>query len=279
MLGSIARRLNTLNGSISLAITGSQRCTIHSSSVLNNYYAKYVPNSKKKRERKRIDEEDFTWMEPLQKYKAEKLAEKDMPEKEPHLLHVVTLAAQVPKTTWWEKKILVEYGLFEKYNYRMKKRPTVVLKNIPSVNSRLDLIKHLVEIKPLTCPGGLPVTVEDARHFQINSNGELVQRQHFIEKTEEQKKLEEGDPVEKAKDRWRMKSTTLYRDCDWRKVHNELYSDHVEPDYKFRYNQDSKELRYSFNKPEAIGRDVYRTRAPKRIHVPWSRPQLGRSYR
>ncbi|CAJ0928113.1 unnamed protein product [Ranitomeya imitator] len=51
----------------------------------------------------------------------------------------------------------------------------VVLKNIPSVNNQLKVIKHLVRVKPLKLPYGLP-TEEDLSDTYLNSLGQLVIR-------------------------------------------------------------------------------------------------------
>lgn len=50
-----------------------------------------------------------------------------------------------------------------------------VHKNIPSVNAKLKVVKHLIRIKPLKLPQGLP-SEEDMAHTCLKSNGELVVR-------------------------------------------------------------------------------------------------------
>ncbi|KAF1485294.1 39S ribosomal protein L30, mitochondrial, partial [Megadyptes antipodes antipodes] len=64
-------------------------------------------------------------------------------------------------------------------------------KNIPSVNSRLKVIKHLIRlvnylIQPLKLPHGLPTEEEMSDTF-LRSNGELVIKRHL--KPAEQKEI------------------------------------------------------------------------------------------
>uniref|UniRef100_A0A8C2SK45 Mitochondrial ribosomal protein L30 n=1 Tax=Coturnix japonica TaxID=93934 RepID=A0A8C2SK45_COTJA len=51
-------------------------------------------------------------------------------------------------------------------------------KNIPSVNSKLKVVKHLIRIQPLKLPHGLPTEEEMADTF-LTSNGELIIRQRL----------------------------------------------------------------------------------------------------
>ncbi|OXB75144.1 UNVERIFIED_CONTAM: hypothetical protein H355_009718 [Colinus virginianus] len=46
-------------------------------------------------------------------------------------------------------------------------------KNIPSVNSKLKVVKHLIRIQPLKLPHGLPTEEEMADTF-LTSKGELI---------------------------------------------------------------------------------------------------------
>ncbi|KAF1521055.1 39S ribosomal protein L30, mitochondrial, partial [Eudyptes sclateri] len=59
-------------------------------------------------------------------------------------------------------------------------------KNIPSVNSKLKVIKHLIRIQPLKLPHGLPTEEEMSDTF-LRSNGELVIKRHL--KPAEQKEI------------------------------------------------------------------------------------------
>lgn len=60
----------------------------------------------------------------------------------PHKLHMVRLIRSGIRRPYWEKRILKKLGLVT-----LKK--TVVLKNTPDVNKDLELIKELIEIRPV----------------------------------------------------------------------------------------------------------------------------------
>ncbi|KAJ8013294.1 hypothetical protein DPEC_G00051760 [Dallia pectoralis] len=87
---------------------------------------------------------------------------------QPHKLHVVTRVKSTMRRPYWEKKV-VEGLCLQKANV------PVIHKNIPSVNGQLKFIKHLVRIKPLKLPHGLPAD-EDMADTYLNSKGELIVR-------------------------------------------------------------------------------------------------------
>nr|ACO13533.1 39S ribosomal protein L30, mitochondrial precursor [Esox lucius] len=87
---------------------------------------------------------------------------------QPHKLHVVTRVKSTMRRPYWEKK-MVEGLCLQKANV------PVIHKNIPSVNSQLKFIKHLVRIQPLKLPYGLP-DEEDMADTYLNSKGELIVR-------------------------------------------------------------------------------------------------------
>ncbi|KAJ8350320.1 hypothetical protein SKAU_G00254500 [Synaphobranchus kaupii] len=90
---------------------------------------------------------------------------------QPHKLHLVTRVKSTTRRPYWEKKIVHDLGLG-------KSQQACVHKNIPSINSKLKIIKHLVKIQPLKLPQGLPAE-EDMADTLLNSNGELVVRKRL----------------------------------------------------------------------------------------------------
>ncbi|KAI7808934.1 39S ribosomal protein L30, mitochondrial [Triplophysa rosa] len=98
----------------------------------------------------------------------------------PHKLHIVTRVKSTMRRPYWEKKVVKSLGLLKAHEPR-------VHKNIPSVNSQLKMIKHLVKIQPLKLPYGLPAQ-EDLANTYLNSRGELVVKR--LLKPLEQKALE-----------------------------------------------------------------------------------------
>ncbi|XP_077391923.1 large ribosomal subunit protein uL30m [Festucalex cinctus] len=85
---------------------------------------------------------------------------------QPHKLHIVTRVKSVISRPYWEKNMVKSLGL-------QKSHTPVIHKNIPAVNRRLVSIKHLVRIKPLKTPYGLPAE-QDMADSYINSKGELI---------------------------------------------------------------------------------------------------------
>ncbi|XP_019380590.1 PREDICTED: 39S ribosomal protein L30, mitochondrial [Gavialis gangeticus] len=90
---------------------------------------------------------------------------------QPHKLHLVTRIRSVIGRPYWEKKIVKDFGL-------VKAHQPKVHKNIPSVNSKLRVIKHLIRVQPLKLPHGVP-TEEEMGDTYLNSRGELIIRQHL----------------------------------------------------------------------------------------------------
>ncbi|XP_063809433.1 large ribosomal subunit protein uL30m isoform X1 [Pseudophryne corroboree] len=85
-----------------------------------------------------------------------------------HKLHIVTRIRSFVGRPYWEKEVIDELKLQKAHN-------PVVHKNIPSVNRRLKVVKHLVRVQPLKLPYGLP-TEEDMSDTYLNSLGQLVIR-------------------------------------------------------------------------------------------------------
>ncbi|XP_054445633.1 39S ribosomal protein L30, mitochondrial-like [Pteronotus mesoamericanus] len=89
----------------------------------------------------------------------------------PHKLHIVTKIKSVKRYLYWEKDVIKMLGL-------EKAHTPQVHKNIPSVNAKLKVVKHLIRIKPLRLPQGLPKE-EDMAHTCLKSPGELVLPWHL----------------------------------------------------------------------------------------------------
>ncbi|XP_043928110.1 39S ribosomal protein L30, mitochondrial [Protopterus annectens] len=99
---------------------------------------------------------------------------------EPHKLHLVTRIKSVKGRPYWEKKIVNDLDLGKAHHPR-------VHKNIPTVNARLRIVKHLIRVQPLKLPQCLPNEEEYANTF-LKSTGELVVYQKL--KPVEQKAIE-----------------------------------------------------------------------------------------
>ncbi|XP_030321542.1 39S ribosomal protein L30, mitochondrial isoform X2 [Calypte anna] len=99
---------------------------------------------------------------------------------QPHQIHVITRIKSVIGRPYWEKKIIHDLGLDKAHQPRLHK-------NIPSVNSKLKVVKHLIRIQPLKLPYGLPTEEEMSDTF-LTSKGELVIKKRL--KPVEQKAIE-----------------------------------------------------------------------------------------
>ncbi|XP_044289648.1 39S ribosomal protein L30, mitochondrial isoform X2 [Varanus komodoensis] len=100
---------------------------------------------------------------------------------QPHKLHLVMRIKSGRRRPYWEKEMIEVLGLGKRYE-------PVVHKNIPSVNAKLKIIKHLIRIKPLKLPHGMP-SEEDMSDTFINcTTGELIIRRCL--KPVEQKTIE-----------------------------------------------------------------------------------------
>ncbi|KAM5179458.1 large ribosomal subunit protein uL30m [Mantella aurantiaca] len=85
---------------------------------------------------------------------------------QPHKLHIITRIRSFVGRPYWETDVVKKLGL-------QKAQKPVIHKNIPAVNKQLKIIKHLVRVKPLKLPYGLP-TEEEMSGTYLNSKGELV---------------------------------------------------------------------------------------------------------
>ncbi|XP_048202343.1 39S ribosomal protein L30, mitochondrial-like [Perognathus longimembris pacificus] len=89
----------------------------------------------------------------------------------PHKLHIVTRIRSTQRRPYWEKDIIKMLGL-------QKAHTPQVHKNIPSVNAKLKVVKHLIRIKHLKLPQRLP-TEENMSNTCLKSTGELVVQWHL----------------------------------------------------------------------------------------------------
>jgi len=244
--------------------------------VLIHQQRHYVRNAKRKRAERLVANTDFSWLEPLHEYQAgAEQRQAEQAKNEPHLLHVVKRTAPMKGRPWWEKEIMRQFGLYDPKakSSQYRKCLTVVLKNIPSVNKKLNEVKHLVEILPLTFPHGMPQSEEDAKHSYLNCRGELLVKQQITPP------LPASDAAQEESQRWELTKELVAKDCNYRKVNYKLHQEWHPPDYVHHFNQDGKELRYNFNKPEAIGRETHPCKAPKRRIQNYDRSYLDRAYR
>ncbi|XP_078078040.1 large ribosomal subunit protein uL30m isoform X1 [Mustelus asterias] len=90
---------------------------------------------------------------------------------QPHQLHIITRIKCTKRRPYWEKKIVHDLGLDKSNQPRIHK-------NVPSVNNKLKIIKHLIRVQPLKLPQGLP-TEQELADTCLKSTGELIIRRHL----------------------------------------------------------------------------------------------------
>ncbi|GFS19028.1 39S ribosomal protein L30, mitochondrial, partial [Elysia marginata] len=122
--------------------------------------------------KKWFDPADKSWAEPIYSHHEQK---QGRPEQEASMLHMVYRIKDHYTRPFWEKDILKEFGLYD------KAYTPVVLKNTPDVNGKLRQVQHLLRIKPVTFPYGLPKSESDYKHCFLNEHGEFVVKHQLQE--------------------------------------------------------------------------------------------------
>ena len=126
----------------------------------------------------------------------------------------------------------------------------VPLKNTPEINKKLTAIKHLVEVKPLCFPHGIPEHKSDFDHLVLKTDGSL----------EVKKMLADFDcpvedsPVESPKGKYKMTPEVLKEHLDEMKNEYRIYEEYFKAEYVYEHNQDGKEYRYK-KYPYTVKRD------------------------
>lgn len=96
------------------------------------------------------------------------------------------------------------------FQFILQKGAIAVVKNIPENNARLQKIKHLIHITPITFPHGEP-TEEDLNYTFLKENGECVVKKKI---QVSQERLEATEKHEK--DPTRLDRQTLKRELRMR---------------------------------------------------------------
>ncbi|XP_061184741.1 uncharacterized protein LOC133192744 [Saccostrea echinata] len=196
---------------------------------------KYVNRTALKRNRRKKN--DMSWAADLLNYQKNVL--KEQPEPSP--LHLVKRIKPLhvfgrPKK---EKTMLEKIGFTSKLG--SKNAPNaVIVKNTPTINNQLMLIKHLVTVTPITFPYGYPESEADFEHCRLNDNGEFIFVKDITPK-EEQQML----PMEpKTETVWDMDSETIKKHTEKIRRDMSLNEEFFTVDPVYKLNQDGKEYRY-----------------------------------
>ena len=103
----------------------------------------------------------------------------------------------------------------------------------------LQEVKHLVVIKPLSFPHGLPEHESDFNYIHIKPTGEAIVKKR-LQTTEEARKPDAHE--------WAMNKAVIKKECDRIRLNYNIHTEYHRPDYVYKRNQDGKEYRYNFNK-------------------------------
>ncbi|XP_022644256.1 39S ribosomal protein L30, mitochondrial-like [Varroa jacobsoni] len=133
---------------------------------------------------------------------------------EPSKLFVVQLVKSSALRPYWEKDIVRILGLEEskhekKMNMRKGVGTYVVVKNTPQMCRMLWRVKHLVRVKPVTFPDGLPTPgvytnsyLNHSGEFRKHSNFEVDPERLVVNKKFERVKLEGREIAKPMHLRW-----------------------------------------------------------------------------
>ena len=117
-----------------------------------------------------------------------------------------------------------------------------VHKNTPSMNALLMKVKHLVEVKPLRFPYGMPESESDYPYTFIQDDGVVIVHKELKQEIESR-----PDTAPEEDRRLMLDYDTILKDNE-RKLRNyELNKEYFPAQYKYRLNQDGKEYRYTKN--------------------------------
>ena len=122
------------------------------------------------------------------------------------------------------------------------------MKNVPSVNTDLYRIKHLIRVQPVRFPQGLPETEDDIRNCLLRPNGHFIIRKPLG--SVESPAISEDATAESIDVPAEVMRAHLSRRY-LRKYHNDRYKshallgEHFTSHYRYELNEDGQEYRYS----------------------------------
>jgi len=143
--------------------------------------------------------------------------------------------------TWFNKDFCEQIGLGNKE----KLSKFVFLPNIPSVSSMLFKIKHIIEIKPITFPNGIPDDFDPDKHgYKLKSNGEFVVHPSLkvdlkeMTKDADWMKLSSEDISREGRKHWKAPYTSVLGDSHYHK--DTRWRDNSKADSQYVKNQRTK---------------------------------------
>ncbi|XP_050414971.1 uncharacterized protein LOC126829258 [Patella vulgata] len=192
--------------------------------------------------------ENMSWTKPIYELQEQKMKEEKENKQEPAMLHMVWRVKKLAGRPYWEKDVLKMLKLDGKM-FQVQ-----IHKNTPEVNDMLKFVKHLIEIKPITFPYGLPTDETDYEHCLLQDNGEFVVTQKLNgADTDEIKVVDKPEKIPENQ----MDLETIKADNRNKLESFSLMSEYFQANYEYKYNQDKKEYRYNGDHNIGAGRDWY----------------------
>ncbi|KAF8572089.1 hypothetical protein P879_00331 [Paragonimus westermani] len=175
---------------------------------------------------------------------------------EPPLLHMVCRVKPIAGVPHYQRAILERHGLGK----GTKNHSWIIVKNTPSVNEDLDVIKHLIRIQPIQFPQGLPTPEDNLITCRLLPDGRFLRRhRNAIDGvivteaqkggTESPKSAENDIPLQLFEHN--SPGTGYLTRAYLREWHNRkwarfsLFREFFSSNYKYKLNQDGSEYRYS----------------------------------
>ncbi|KAK6173201.1 hypothetical protein SNE40_016697 [Patella caerulea] len=190
----------------------------------------------------------MSWAKPIYELQEQKMKEEKEKKQEPAMLHMVWRVKKLAGRPYWEKDVMKILKLDGKM-FQVQ-----IHKNTPEVNDMLKFVKHLIEIKPITFPYGLPTDETDYEHCLLQDNGEFVVTQKLNGADADEIKV--VDKPEKIPEN-QMDLETIKADNRKKLQSFSLMSEYFQANYEYKYNQDKKEYRYNGDHNIGAGRDWY----------------------
>lgn len=170
--------------------------------------------------------EPLDWKTTVLNYKKKLADQASEPLPPPSPMHVVSRCKSLKGQTKECKALCSHFGIGGKLHKQ------VVIPNSSSNNELLMQIKHLIRIKPLSLPQGLPETSSETWNSQLKTDGSL----HIIKSLQ---------PIEDAPKPTRLMCNQTLLDSNRRQMDNYgLLREYVKTKYVWRYNEDNREFSY-----------------------------------
>ncbi|XP_058791924.1 large ribosomal subunit protein uL30m isoform X2 [Phymastichus coffea] len=113
------------------------------------------------------------------------------PEFKPSKLFLVERVKPTRGNPYWHKKVLKQLSIDQ--DYRMREKPTVIVKNTPEICALLWEIKHLIKVTPIDMPNNLPDDIDSISTY-LHETGKLYVFPKIDEKRYKETEKHQNNP-------------------------------------------------------------------------------------